>query len=309
MKKKFMLRILLIIPATFALLLTSCAKRPEPNADEKLEEKNISLETENRTGNSIEIESAIEEKEEAEKAVAEKSEAEAERIAEEESINLIIEENQEMIKDFLMNPTVEVVQIWVQISVFDFTNDGKKEIMLSKEYITKTLWGGITYNYVYDREGNELFEFLGGATSSMTICADRNTMGFYFCSETYRSARDDTFWYAKVVKREDWENEVSIGAWVGDNSEKSRPLNPEDSDCIFYITSESEQNIFVDAYDGMKIVREKEAHMEWEQLEEYLQSFEELEENKLDFRGSIIYSQGEFIMSTDGERSVLWAEE
>ena len=317
MKKTTILRNVLTISVILVLLLTSCGKEPEPTAGEALEEENTLLETENSI-KSVEMESGIEEKEKAEREAAERAEAEAERIAEEESINLIIEENQEMIKDFLMNFSAELEavtnygvqsgQIWVRISLFDFNNDGKNEIMLSKEYVAITKSGAISYNYVYDWEGNELFEFLGGSVLGMTICADRERMEFFFCSNIYWAGQNNTSLYTKVVKHENWEKEVNIGVW---DTRKAGQMNPEDSYCIFRVSAEAEQGIFAASYGEMtQIARAEEWRVSEEAFEEYLQSYEELEEHEIEWHSGILYSQGEFIMNPNEEDEIiLWAEE
>lgn len=97
-----------------------------------------------------------------------------------ELISKVVAKNENMILDFLNNYPQELK--WVNIYLFDFTKDGEMEIVLSNEYLARGA-GLPAYNYVYDQEGNLLFEFFCG--SSVEIYAENNMDSFWLRSNIH----------------------------------------------------------------------------------------------------------------------------
>lgn len=230
---------------------------------------------------------------------AEDSREEADRL------NMVIENNQSMIEEYLKNFPAEIK--WIDVSLFDFTKDGKREIVLSEEYLSGNYTGVISCNHVYDQEGNELFEFLGGSLADMSIYADSDSMTFYLCSEIHWGSQNDTLLYSKIVKREDWEKELIIGVW--DTRKEGTSDSLEEGYYIFNIPLEKEQDFLVNMYEEMiEICHDKNQNMGIGQFEEYLQSYESLEETEMDICGSIYCSQNKIIVDIDEEKAINTAE-
>lgn len=175
---------------------------------------------------------------------------------------------------------------------------------MSEEYLSGNYTGVISCNHVYDQDGNELFEFLSGSLTSLCIYTEGDRIEFYLCSEIHWGSQNDTLLYSKIVKQEDWEKELIIGVW--DTRKEGTSDSLEEGYNIFYISLEKEQDFLLNMYEEMlEICHDKKSNVSIEQFEDYLQSYENLEENKMDIYGSIYCSQNKIIVEIDKEQFII----
>ena len=83
-------------------------------------------------------------------------------------IKEILSKHEEEFKAFLMEDwEYPHIQWWVEVNGYDFTGDGEEEIIVSKCDVLQNMT--VSYNYVYDREGNKLLEFVGEPSNTKII--------------------------------------------------------------------------------------------------------------------------------------------
>lgn len=175
---------------------------------------------------------------------------------------------------------------------------------MSEEYLSGNYTGVISCNHVYDQDGNELFEFLSGSLTSLCIYTEGDSIAFYLCSEIHWGSQNDTLLYSKIVRQEDWEKELIIGVW--DTRKEGTSDSLEEGYNIFYISLEKEQDFLLNMYEEMlEICHDKKSNVSIEQFEDYLQSYENLEENRMDIYGSIYCSQNKIIVEIDKEQFII----
>lgn len=230
------------------------------------------------------------------------SETKIEEIKETDCLNIIINQNQSMIEEHLKNFPAEMK--WFDICWFDFTNDGKKELVLSKEYLASSYTGLISYQYVYDQQGNELFMFLSGSPADMNIYTNSDSTEFYICSQIHWGSNNNTYFYSKIVKQVEWKKEFVICEW---DTRKGGVSDTTEGYHLFLIPLERETDLFCNPYEELLKIREDEdLKLSEGQFEEYLQSYKSLEENQPDIDGSIYCSENEMIMEIGEERTALY---
>lgn len=85
-----------------------------------------------------------------------------------ELIHKILSEDKEEFEEFLTTDwDFPHEQEAIEILAYDFTGDGKDEIIVSKFYLN--ISAILTYNFVYDQEGRRMMEFVGGHPLEMQI--------------------------------------------------------------------------------------------------------------------------------------------
>jgi len=222
-----------------------------------------------------------------------------------ECVNAVVKKNQDMVVDFLKNYPEEMK--WVDISLFDFTKDGKKEIVLSREYLAglEGSTGVISYNYVYDQEGNELFEFLSAWIASMEIYTESECDSFCICSKMHWGSHNDMTLHSKIAKNEEWEEELRIVEW-----DMRREIEVEsaieENYYILDILTEEKQELWEGFYEKLIEIRDEENRdINADQFNKFLQNYENLEKSELDIYGSIYYSDNKIITEIEGEQFVI----
>ena len=158
-------------------------------------EDKLSKKVENFAGNSVEI----------------VSEEKTDTIAQsyEDSAKIIVEENRQMIVEFLREFPKEASYKWFDIFYFDFNRDEIAEIILSKSYAEAS--GIISYNYVYNLVGDKQFEFL--SLGIPEIYNDEEEDIFYLHNKMYITGRNIIGIYWEISGEEISEAELMFVEW------------------------------------------------------------------------------------------------
>lgn len=214
-----------------------------------------------------------------------------EKKSEIELINRVVGKNENMILDFLNNYPQELK--WVNIYFFDFTGNGEMEIVLSKHYLA--LGAGLpAYNYVYDQEGNLLFEFFCG--SSVEIYTENNMDSFWLCSDMHWGSCNDMILHSKITRREGWEKDFLIAEW------DMRRAGEEGLYYILDLSKIEDRVLWADTYNIVaETQRENNANIKEEQFKGYFPDCESIEKKELNMKGSIYPGENGIIMEIEGE--------
>lgn len=214
-------------------------------------------------------------------------------------IREILSENEEELQTFLMEDWEwPYVQWWVEISGFDFTGDGEEEIILSKcyVYISQT----ISYNYVYDRGGNKLLEFVGGSLSGMHIISGWEGDGtFLIFSGNYYAAHLEANIFTEI-KWEDGELKEEVKVIEYDTRDSRQAMEGKEGYYILKdITKEEGEKLWY-GVDGLAELREaKEYVWEDEDLKRYKQLFYEEDTMSFSGKGGVIYQKWDGLFAWD----------
>ena len=201
----------------------------------------------------------------------------------------ILSENEEELQAFLMEDwDWPYVQWWVEILGFDFTGDGEKEIIVSKcyVYISQT----ISYNYVYDRDGNKLLEFVGGHLTGTHIISGWDGNGtFLLCDGNYYAAHMS----ANIFMEIRWENGVlkdEVKLIEYDSRDSWKVMEGKEGYYILKnLTREEEEKLWY-GIDGLAdLTQSKEYVWEDEDMEKYKQLFSTEDLTEFSLKGSIVY--------------------
>lgn len=217
-------------------------------------------------------------------------------------INAIIQQNNARIADHLYNFPAE--QKWIDIGLFDFTNDGKEELLLSKTYVAAG--GGaalFSFYYVYDQQGNELFTFLGGSPDGMHIYTDYDKMEFYISSPALHwGAHNDMELCSKIAKRERWEKDFFIAKWdIRSSIEYDDKYLYE-----FRVPPSYEESLFYNGFEKWVEVRDNTGFRLTEgAFEAHLHMFENLQEFPIKIYGMIYCSDGKIIAKLGDRQTEL----
>jgi len=202
----------------------------------------------------------------------------------EEIMQQILEENRDSINIFF-EKYPEGLR-WIQLSFFDFTKDGCKEIILSKEYVETS--AVISHNYVYDCYGNKLLEFVSEDITSMGIFYDEDNSLYYLENKLHISAHQDMALYEEIAVSENMEITISFIEWDARDG-RARADNQEDGYFVFdSFTRYEEQAIWDQDMDGiLEILNKKEAKGTNEKLKQYVSKLEQLKKSKVEPYGSM----------------------
>ena len=139
------------------------------------------------------------------------SEEKADTIAQsyEDSAKIIVEENRQMIVEFLREFPKEASYKWFDIFYFDFNRDEIAEIILSKSYAEAS--GIISYNYVYNLVGDKQFEFL--SLGIPEIYNDEEEDIFYLHNKIYITGRNIIGVYWEISGLETPKAEMMFIEW------------------------------------------------------------------------------------------------
>lgn len=105
-----------------------------------------------------------------------------------------------MVNEFLRDFPEKIKTIYVYS--YDFTGDNQTEIILGKRYVDDHTDEVITYNYVYDQTGNELFHFMGYLEYT-EVYAEEDSESFYIQTSMHWEIHSDSIIYYKITKQVD----------------------------------------------------------------------------------------------------------
>lgn len=202
-------------------------------------------------------------------------------------------QNENMILNFLNNYPQELK--WVNIYFFDFTKDGEMEIVLSKEYLARGGAGLPAYNYVYDQEGNLLFEFFCGL--SVEIYTQNNIDSFWLRSNMHWGSCNDMILHSKITKCENWEEDFMIAEW---------DMRRDSEEGLYYILDLSKiesRELWANTYDIVaEIEKGNNANINEDQFKGYFSDDVGVEKKELDMKGSIYCGENGIIMEVEGKK-------
>ena len=176
----------------------------------------------------------------------------------------------------------------IEILTYDFTGDGKDEIIVSKFYLN--ISAILTYNFVYDQEGRRMMEFVGGHPLEMQIISDWDGEGtFLLRTMNHYAADNDADIYTEIKYEDDVLTEKVI------LMELDRRYGGDEGKEEYYIfkdlTKEEEDKLWYGASGVDELTKTKECFKEGEELETYRKLFEENKTDGFSIRNVILYSE------------------
>ena len=193
----------------------------------------------------------------------------------EDIVQVIYEQNQEDISAFF-EYYPDTWQRWIAFSTFDFTQDGQMELMCSYVYVETS--SCLSYNFVYDMQGNKLFEFVSGNPWYLSIYQEENELHYYIYSDLWFGANCAVDIYEEVSKTESWDVEIKYVEWDTRDG-KGIAENKQQGYNIYSDFSQEEKDLFMKKnYDeGMnKLFWNKEPCGTAEQVRQYSEIYKSL---------------------------------
>ncbi|MDE7133301.1 MAG: hypothetical protein K2O65_16180, partial [Lachnospiraceae bacterium] len=189
----------------------------------------------------------------------------------------------------------------ILLTAYDFTGDGKDEIIVSKFYIN--IGAPLAYNYVYDQNGRRMIEFVGSHPLDTQIIAGWNGEGtFMLCNMNHYSAHNNASIYTEIRCEDDMLTEKVILMEL-DRREGDYEGNDE-----YYIfkdfTKEEEEKIWYGSFGVNELTKTKAYVREDKEFEEYTQLFDKAETTGVTMIGVILYSESDnrFVEYAEGEQ-------
>lgn len=210
-------------------------------------------------------------------------------------VQKIYEQNQEDISAFF-EYYPDTWQRWIEFSTFDFTRDGQMEIMCSYVYVQTS--STLHYNFVYDIQGNKLFEFVSGGPWYLYKAED--DLHYYIYCDLWFGANTAVDIYEEVSKTESWDVEIKYVEWDTRDG-KGIAENQQQGYHIYSDFSQKEKDLFMkkNYLEGMlQVFKTKEPCGTAEQVRQYSEIYKSLPEDMVEQFASILYLE-------DG---VIWKE-
>ncbi len=194
-------------------------------------------------------------------------------------VQVIFEQNQEDISSFF-EYYPDLWQRWIEFSAFDFTRDGQMEIMCSYVYVETS--STLHYNFVYDMQGNKLFEFVSGGPWYLYKAED--DLHYYIYCDLWFGANTAVDIYEEVSKTESWDVEIKYVEWdtrdgKGINENQQQGYN------IYSDFSQEEKDLFMkkNYWEGMlQVFWNKEPYGTAEQVRQYSEIYKSLPEDTVE---------------------------
>ena len=254
-------------------------------------EDKLSKKVENFAGNSVEI----------------VSEEKTDTIAQsyEDSAKIIVEENRQMIVEFLREFPKEAPYKWFDIFYFDFNRDEIAEIILSKSYAEAS--GIISYNYVYNLAGDKQFEFL--SLGIPEIYNDEEEDIFYLHNKMYITGRNIIGVYWGISGLETPKAEMMFIEWDTRTGKEQADKVKEGYYIFTGLTNEEIVVMSNSLSEMIKLLEQKKKNIEntGDTLEVYRQQMLNYQQEELE-KGGAIYCAGEkiFVENKEGNVLMLW---
>lgn len=217
-------------------------------------------------------------------------------------IQKILSEDKEEFQEFLTADwEFPHEQEAILLTAYDFTGDGKDEIIVSKFYIN--IGAPLAYNYVYDQNGRRVIEFVGSHPLDTQIIAGWNGEGtFMLCNMNHYSAHNNASIYTEIRCEDDMLTEKVILMEL-DRREGDYEGNDE-----YYIfkdfTKEEEEKLWYGSFGVNELTKTKAYVREDKEFEEYTQLFDKAETTGVTMIGVILYSESDnrFVEYAEGEQ-------
>lgn len=224
------------------------------------------------------------------------SEEETESITKryEDSVKIIVEENRQMIVEFLKEFPKEAPYKWFEIFCFDFNRDETAEIILSKSYAEAS--GIISYNYVYNLAGDKQFEFLSLGMPEIYNDEEKNV--FYIHNKIYITGRNIIGVYWEVSGLEIPEAKLMFMEWDTRTGKEQADKAEEGYYVFTELTNEEIVVMSNGLYEMTELLEGKKEENIGNVLEAYREQMLNCPQEELEKWGSI-YCNGEKIFVED----------
>lgn len=223
----------------------------------------------------------------------------------EDSAKIIVEENRQMIVEFLREFPKEAPYKWFDIFYFDFNRDEIAEIILSKSYAEAS--GIISYNYVYNLAGDKQFEFL--SLGIPEIYNDEEEDIFYLHNKIYITGRNIIGVYWEISGLETPKAEMMFIEW-DTRTGKEQADKVEEGYYIFNeLTNEEILAMSNGLHEMTGLLEEKEKESISNILEDYRHQMLNYPQEELEKGGSIYCnsnSQKIFVEDKNGNTVMIW---
>ena len=206
-------------------------------------------------------------------------------------IHKILSSDKEEFQDFLTTDwefphTHEAIII----TAYDFTGDGRDEIIVSKFYVNNS--AEISYNFVYNRNGERVLEFVGGHPLDIQIIENWGEEGIFllYHGNHYSSHNNENI-YTEIKWKEDIITEEII---LMELDRREGGVEEKEEYYIFKdFTKEEEEKLWRGASGVNELTKMKEYVREEEKLEEYKQLFDKTKTTEVSMVSVILYSDSD----------------
>lgn len=220
-------------------------------------------------------------------------------------IKEILSKHEEEFGTFLMeNWEYPHIQWWVGVYGYDFTGDGEEEIIVSKCDVLESQT--VSYNYIYDREGNKLLEFVGQDPWGAIIISGWSGEGTFLI---YNSSAHVAHIYPDIYTEIRWENgvlEEQVKLIEFDTRDSMRMLEGKEGYYIIKNLTKEEEEKLLEGVDGIfDLTETKEYTWEDKDLDGYKQLFDTAETEGFSHIGSILYWESAgFVWKSSGQSEI-----
>lgn len=219
----------------------------------------------------------------------------AEEIYEEtKQLSSVVMKNWDIIEEFLCNYQNENKA--VMISTFDFTGDGIEEIIVSKAYLA-TVTAPVSYNYVFDSEGEKILEFAWSYPSDAEIYTIETNNGkekFYLTGYMDFAAHNNLWIYGEIFyDGKELKEELVFMEW-DTRYEIDRNNNVDEGHFVFYKPKEADDALW-QGYEGIVELSKTEETVNPDMLGEYIEKQNIIESKEVIIVGCILYENNQFI--------------
>lgn len=206
-------------------------------------------------------------------------------------IHKILSSDKEEFQDFLTTDwefphTHEAIII----TAYDFTGDGRDEIIVSKFYVNNS--AEISYNFVYNRNGERVLEFVGGHPLDIQIIENWGEEGIFLLYHgNHYSSHNNANIYTEIKWKEDIITEEII---LMELDRREGGVEEKEEYYIFKdFTKEEEEKLWRGASGVNELTKMKEYVREEEKLEEYKQLFDKTKTTEVSMVSVILYSDSD----------------
>lgn len=207
-----------------------------------------------------------------------------------ELIRKILSQDKEEFQSFLMADGVFPYKEAIWVSAYDFTGDGRDEILVSKYYVDMS--AELTYNYVYDQTGRRVLEFVGGGDTRIIDGWDGDgTFLLYDKNYYFYAPRYNTNTYTEIRCEDDVLSEKVI--LVELDRRPPRDYGKEEYYIFTDFTKEEEEKLWEGGLGVNELTETKEYVREDKRADEYRELFQEGETTGFSKIAIIRYSESD----------------